>query len=47
MLARVQLEDEVTLAFNPEGHPSLGLEWDDRQMAEAVVRLLESVGARM
>jgi hypothetical protein len=45
MLARAQLEEEVCRAFNPDSGP-LGMEWDDRRLAEAICELVSATGER-
>jgi hypothetical protein len=45
-LARVQLEEEVARAFDPEAELSFGLEWDDRRLAEAIMGLLAAAAPK-
>ena len=45
VLAKTLLEEEVILAFNPEADRTLGMDWNDRSLADAVVNLLTAAGA--
>jgi ankyrin repeat protein len=46
VLARAELEEEVMRAFQPDVDLSLGLDWDERRLAGAVVDLIASAGGR-
>jgi hypothetical protein len=45
-LSRVELQEEVCRAFNPNWGPWPGMKWDERRMAEAVCGLIASAGGR-